>query len=236
MKSRIVLLIGLVAATAGFYAVRAEPTAKPTSEKLKAADPTNVAKAVFAGGCFWCVETDFEHCPGVLDVVSGYSGGTTENPNYQTYHDGHHIEVVEVTYDRSKVTYAGLVEWLIKHIDPTDAGGSFVDRGDGYKPAIFYADDKEKAAAERVIGAIEQMKKFKSPIRVELLEKSTFWPAEDYHQDYHSTNSWHYSRYRFGTGRDNFTKNIWGKNVDVLQLDGAYPEGVVAKSGTVELK
>ena len=196
------------------------PDAKPSGK---------TATAVFAGGCFWCVETDFDHAPGVLDVVSGYSGGTTANPTYQTYHDGHHLEVVQVTYDPTKVTYAGLVEWLIKHIDPTDATGQFVDRGEGYKPAIFYADEEEKQAAERVLEQIEAMGVFKRPLRVEVLPRTEFYPAEGYHQNFKNTSAAHYRRYRIGTGRDRFTRSVWGKRASVLELPGAYPEGVSGK-------
>ena len=199
------------------------------SPKTKASASGQTATAVFAGGCFWCVETDFDHAPGVIDVVSGYSGGTTENPTYQTYHDGHHIEVVQVTYDPTKVTYAGLVEWLIKHIDPTDATGQFVDRGDGYKPAIFYADAEEKQAAERVLEQIEAMGVFKKPLRVELLPRSEFYPAEGYHQNFKRTSTAHYTRYRSGTGRDRFSRSVWGKRANILELPGAYPEGVSGK-------
>ena len=214
-------LLCLAACSAPVAAVES-PTAKPTSTQ-------QTATAVFAGGCFWCVETDFDHAPGVIDVVSGYSGGTTANPTYQTYHDGHHLEVVQVTYDPTKVTYAGLVEWLIKHIDPTDATGQFVDRGEGYKPAIFYADEQEKQAAERVLEQIEAMGVFKRPLRVELLPRSEFYPAEGYHQNFKSTSAAHYRRYRLGTGRDRFTRSVWGKRADVLELEGAYPAGVSGK-------
>ena len=215
---------------------KVDAVADDGGKAIDAVKPENKATAIFAGGCFWCVETDFEHCPGVVDVVSGYSGGTTANPNYQNYHNGHHIEVVQVTYDNSKVTYAGLVEWLVKHIDPTDGGGSFYDRGDGYKPAVFYEDDEQKAAAKGVFEAVQNTGKFSKPLQVSLLSRTAFTPAEDYHQNYHKTTPGRYNSYRAGSGRDRFARQIWGADLDRLQFPGAYPAGVVAKSGEVIAK
>ncbi len=185
--------------------------------------------AILGGGCFWCTETDFAKCPGVVDVVSGYSGGTTQNPNYQTYHDGHHTECALITYDPKKVTFGGLVEWLVKHIDATDGGGQFFDRGDGYMPIVFYENEEEKAAAEKVFKAIEAMKVLKKPLKIELKERTTFWPAEAYHQDYHLRNTAHYERYRTASGRDRYIKNVWGKRANTLEIEGSLPPGAVNK-------
>lgn len=221
MLRRIVLsALSLAVVTCGLGTASAQTP--QTSEKYET--------AILGGGCFWCVETDLEHAPGVIDVVSGYSGGTTANPNYQTYHDGHHTEVVQVTYDPSKVTYAGLVEWLIKHIDPTDPGGQFYDRGDGYKPVVYYANDEEKAAAERVIQAIDNMKVYPKPLAVEVAPRQAFYPAEAYHQDYHRKAPSAYQRYRTASGRPRLTKSIWGDRLNKLELPGAYPDGVVERN------
>jgi peptide methionine sulfoxide reductase msrA/msrB len=209
----------MFAVTASLISVRADE--KKLDEQSKT--------AVLGGGCFWCTETDFEHCPGVIDVVSGYSGGTTENPNYSTYHDGHHTECALITYDPKKVTFGGLVEWLVKHIDPTDAGGQFYDRGDGYKPIVFYENEEEKEAAQKVFDAIDAKKVFDAPIKIELAERSKFWPAEDYHQNYHKTNAAHYRQYRTSSGRNNFVKKAWGKKADTLELPGSIPKGTVSK-------
>lgn len=205
-------------------------------QSAQAADPKSSAAtktAILAGGCFWCTETDFEHCPGVTDVVSGYSGGTTENPNYSTYHDGHHTECSLITYDPKKVTYAGLVEWLVKHINPTDADGQFADRGDGYKPIVFYENDEEKKAAQGVFDAIDAKKVFNDPIQIELRERSEFWPAEAGHQDFHKTNAAHYREYRSASGRTAFIKKYWGKKADILELPQSTPKGAISK-GVIE--
>jgi peptide methionine sulfoxide reductase msrA/msrB len=166
--------------------------------------------AIFAGGCFWCVEADFEKISdGLIDVVSGYAGGTTDNPTYENYHEGGHKEVVEVTYDPSKVTYAALVEYLLKHIDPTDAGGSFHDRGDGYTSAIYYETEEEKQQAEEVIAKIDEMHVFGTPIVTPVLPKPKFWPAEEYHQNYAEKNPERYNAYRTNSGRADFVTRTW---------------------------
>ena len=182
--------------------------------------------AIFAGGCFWCIEKDFEKAPGVIDVVSGYTGGTTKNPTYKTYTGGRHREAVMVTYDPTKVTFAGLVEFLIKHIDPVDKRGSFIDRGVQYSPAIYFENEQEKEAAERVIKAINALKVYRAPITMAIVPRSEFYPAEEYHQDFHVKNEAKYNLYRTQCGRDRFVKSIWGDRANELTLPGAYPEGV----------
>lgn len=198
------------------------------------------ASAVFAGGCFWCVETDLEKAPGVINVVSGYSGGRTKNPTYKNYASGGHREVVLVVYDPSEVTYAGLVEYLIKHIDPTNRRGQFNDRGVQYSPAVYYETEQEKEAAERVIAAIDDMRVYRGKVQVAVEERSEFWPAEEYHQDYHSKNSIKYNYFRYSSGRDAFVRKHWGHLASELQLPGAYPDadeatgGVATATGTAE--
>ncbi|HEY4522538.1 MAG TPA: peptide-methionine (R)-S-oxide reductase MsrB [Candidatus Paceibacterota bacterium] len=166
--------------------------------------------AIFGGGCFWCTESDFEKVPGVTDVVSGYSGGTAENPTYENYVAGGHREVVLVTYDPSAVSFAGLVEYLIKHSDPTDPDGSFYDRGREYAPAVYYETSAEKAAAEQVIARVDALKVFDKPIAVAVLSHAPFYPAEEYHQDYYRKNYVKYSYYRNASGRDAFIELHWG--------------------------
>lgn len=184
------------------------------------------ATAILAGGCFWCVESSFEKCPGVIDVVSGYSGGRTAQPNYKNYATGGHREVILVVYDPTKVTYAGLVEFLIKHINPWDKAGAFIDRGRSYSPAIYYETPEEKKLAEQVIKAIDEMKVYKKAINVPILPRKTFWPAEDYHQNYHVTNTANYLAYRQNCGRDPFIKEHWGDKADELILPISFPEGL----------
>lgn len=183
--------------------------------------------AILAGGCFWCVEADFEKLPGVLDVVSGYSGGQAaptprgvrvpsrsvgKNPTYKNYAAGGYREVVQITYDPGRVSYAELVEYLIKHGDPTDADGSFYDRGKQYAPAVYYETEEEKKEAERVFRQIDELKIYGKPLAVALLPRSPFYPAEDYHQDYARRNSLKYSYYRHASGRDAFIEKHWGGN------------------------
>ncbi|HXI87274.1 MAG TPA: peptide-methionine (S)-S-oxide reductase MsrA [Parvularculaceae bacterium] len=189
---------GLVAAIAGllFLAPSAIPARASADE----------ATAVFAGGCFWCVESDFEHLKGVDKVMSGYAGGEQQNPTYQD-HDGH-LESVEVFYDPSVVSYRQLVDYFLRHIDPLDDGGQFCDRGHSYTTAIFVASPGERSDAEAAIADAEKIlgKKVVTPVR----DRPKFWPAEDYHQDYYKKNPLHYEYYRQGCGRDARVKEIWG--------------------------
>lgn len=171
--------------------------------------PANPATAIFAGGCFWCVQSDLEKIPEVISVVSGYSGGASEQPTYENYAAGGHREVVEVTYNPAKTTYRQLVEHLLRHIDPTDAGGSFADRGEEYSPAIYYANEEEKKIAEEVIAAIDTSGRFEEPIAVAVEPRQPFWSAEEYHQDYAEKNTEHYKAYRSASGRDAFVKKHW---------------------------
>lgn len=164
------------------------------------------ATAIFAGGCFWCVESDFEHLNGVKEAVSGYSGGEQDNPTYRDHDD--HLESVEVFYDPSIITYRQLVDYFLRHIDPFDADGQFCDRGHSYTTAIFVATPDERETAEAAISDAEKLlgKKLVTPVR----ERLKFWPAEDYHQDYYKKNPLHYRYYRQGCGRDQRVKEIWG--------------------------
>lgn len=165
-----------------------------------------LATAVFAGGCFWSVEHDLEHLPGVKDVVVGYAGGTAKNPTYQN-HRGF-LEAVKVTYDPAKTSYAQLVDGFFHHIDPTDDGGQVCDRGPSYRTAVFTATPQEKVAAEQVKAKVGQA--LKTPIATEVRGPTTFWMGEAYHQDYARKNPGHYFAYRTGCGRDATLKRVWG--------------------------
>ncbi len=200
-----------------------ETKGETASAQTKLEDPPR-ASAVFAGGCFWCVESDFEKAPGVIDIISGYSGGRTKNPTYESYASGGHREVVFVVYDPTKVTYAGLVEYLLKHIDPTDRTGSFIDKGAQYTAAIYYASPEEKAEAQRVVKAIDAMKVLRGRVNVPILPRQPFWPAEDYHQDYHDTSPGKYAGYRATCGRDQFVQKLWGPAAAQLTIPGAFPD------------
>ena len=172
---------------------------------------STTAVATLAGGCFWCVEADFEKVPGVLKVISGYTGGSQENPTYENYANSGHIEAVQIMYDPQKVTYQELLEYFWRHVDPTDAGGQFVDRGPQYRSAIFYHDNEQKRAAEESKAALSRSGRFKKPIVTDILPFSRFYPAEDYHQDYYRTHATKYKFYRWNSGRDQFLQEMWGK-------------------------
>ena len=178
-----------------------------------AASAQQTETATFASGCFWCTESDFEKVPGVIDATSGYLGGKTANPTYKEVSAGGtgHTEGVEVKYDPSKVTYQQLLDVYWKNVDPFDKGGQFCDRGDQYRPAIFYHNDEQKRLAEESKAALEKSGRFKDPIVVEITQASTFTKAEDYHQNYASKNPIQYLIYRHGCGRDARLQAIWGK-------------------------
>lgn len=179
-------------------------------------EETKLQKATFAGGCFWCTEADFEKLPGVVKVVSGYTGGHKENPSYQEVSSGTtgHLEAIQVFYDPSKTTYEELLDFFWKHIDPTDPGGQFVDRGPQYRSAIFYHDEEQKRLAETSKESFNRSKKFDKPIATEILKFNQFYEAEEYHQDYYRKHSLKYNFYRSGSGRDEFLNKTWGKESD----------------------
>ncbi|MDX8387613.1 MAG: peptide-methionine (R)-S-oxide reductase MsrB [Ghiorsea sp.] len=172
----------------------------------------NVEKAVFAGGCFWCMEKPFELLAGVNTVVSGYSMGKTENPTYQNYGRDGHLEVVEVTFNPQKVSYNELLDVFWHQINPTDAGGQFVDRGYAYSSGIFYLNDKQRQLAETSKTNLAASKVFKKPLVTPIQAAATFYAAEDYHQDYYKKNPVRYWYYRKGSGRDQYLDSIWGKD------------------------
>ena len=166
--------------------------------------------ATFAGGCFWCVESDFEKVPGVLKVVSGYTGGTGDNPTYETYAAKGHIEAVQVFYDSGKVTYEQLLDVFWRHIDPTDGGGQFVDRGPQYRSAIFYHNEEQRRLAEKAKEELGKTGRFTKPVVTEIIPFKKFYDAEEYHQDYYKKNPIRYKYYRHGSGRDQFLEKVWG--------------------------
>lgn len=157
---------------------------------------------IVAGGCFWCVEHDFHEAPGVLSVTSGYSGGESVSPSYEN-HSGHK-EVVLVEYDETITTYKKLLQFFIDHIDPTDTGGQFNDRGGSYTTAIFYQNDAEKAIAEGVLKELDDSHVYDTKQAVEVLLRIPFYKAEEYHQGYAEKNPTHYNLYRAGSGRAGF--------------------------------
>ena len=171
------------------------------------------AKAYFAGGCFWCMEEAFEKVEGVVTVVSGYMGGTVANPTYEEVSAGRtgHAESVEVIYDPTRVTYQKLLDAFWHNVDPLTSNAQFCDHGTQYRSAIFYSTEEEKRLAEESKAAIEQAKKFPAPIMTQLAPAATFYPAEDYHQDYYKKNPLRYKYYKYGCGRANRLEALWGK-------------------------
>lgn len=172
----------------------------------------NIETATLAGGCFWCTESDLEKLPGVIDVVSGYSGGAQENPTYKQVSSGTsgHIEVIQVKYDANVVSYEQILDQLFRHIDPTDDKGSFVDRGAQYRPAIFYHNAEQQQIATQFMTEIDQLGVFQKPLKTELVKFEKFWPAEEYHQDYYKRNKVRYNYYRYASGRDQYLDSIFG--------------------------
>ena len=169
-------------------------------------------RAIFAGGCFWCMEKPFEELDGVVSVTSGYSGGHTKNPTYENYAAGGHIEVVQIVYDPAKVSYDKLLDVYWHQVDPTDAGGQFVDRGHAYITTIFYTTDQQKRLAEKSKAELDKRGVYDKPIVTPIEPAQTFYPAEEYHQDYYKKNPLRYKFYRSGSGRDNFLDKIWGED------------------------
>ena len=182
------------------------------SQQPPAPSPS-VAKAYFAGGCFWCMEEAFEKVDGVLEAVSGYMGGTVKNPSYEQVSAGQtgHAESVEVRYDSAKVTYTQLLEAFWRNVDPVTPDGQFCDHGHQYRAAIFYQTDEEKRAAEESKRAIERSKRFSTPIVTELAAATEFYPAEDYHQDFYKKNPVRYKFYKFTCGRAQRLETLWDK-------------------------
>ncbi len=176
------------------------------------AAPGKTAKAVFAGGCFWCVEADFDKIPGVIATVSGYIGGTVANPTYEqvSRNSTGHAEAVEVAFDPQKVSYAQLLEYFWRTIDPTVKDRQFCDTGSPYRTAIFTLDNEQMRAARASLVALEKSKPFKEPVVTQIVAAGKFYPAEDYHQDYYNKNPIRYEYYRTSCGRDSRLKQLWG--------------------------
>lgn len=173
----------------------------------------NYEKATFAGGCFWCMEPPFENLDGVIEVISGYSGGDMKNPTYEQISTGKtgHYEAIQIIYNPEKITYEKLLEIFWKNIDPTDAEGQFADKGPQYRTAIFYHNYKQKELAEKSKDELEKKQIFKSKIKTKILPYKNFFKAEEYHQDYYKKNKIHYNLYKIGSGREGFLKKIWSK-------------------------
>lgn len=180
----------------------------------------STANAIFAGGCFWSMQAAFEKVYGVMSVVSGYTGGASRNPTYETYAAAGHVEAVKVEYDPSRASYKDLLDAYWRYTDPTDKGGQFVDRGPQYRPIVFWMNDTQRHEAEASKAALEKSGRFKAPIVTEISTAEAFYPAEEYHQDYAKKNPAAYQTYRAGSGRDQVFVKYWGPSA---LLDPAAP-------------
>lgn len=183
-------------------------------------DKKGTALATFAGGCFWCMVAPFQETRGVLKVVSGYTGGHKDNPTYEEVCSGTtgHYEAVQITFDPNICTYNKLLDKFWRQIDPTDEGGQFNDRGASYQTAIFYHNEKQKLQAQASKKSLQESGRFERPIATKILPASTFYPAEDYHQNYYQKNPLHYSLYRKGSGRSAFLERFWQESTDKQSL------------------
>lgn len=178
------------------------------------ATPTTTKTAVFAGGCFWCMQEPFDHVKGVVKTVVGYTGGKESDANYNAVsaHRTQHREAIQITYDPAKVQFDQLLDLFWRNIDPTQADGQFADRGENYRTAIYYADENEKRAAEDSKKKLNESGKFKKPIATEILPVMAFYPAEEYHQKYYEKNPGDYQVYHLGSGRVLYLKKTWDKD------------------------
>lgn len=201
MKTFLTLIAALVFSSHAF-ATKATPAA-----------PSGLAKATFAAGCFWCVEPPFDKLDGVVSTTSGYIGGQQSNPNYKDVSAGKtgHTEAVEVVYDPTKVSYQTLLKTFWANVDPTTNTRQFCDSGSQYRPGIFWHNAEQKSAADKSRQAINDSGRFEAPVKVEITEASTFYAAEDYHQDYYLKNPARYNYYRWACGRDARLKQLWGE-------------------------
>jgi len=183
------------------------------AQTTKPAAGAATAKAIFAGGCFWCMEHPFDVLPGVVSTTSGYIGGQKKNPTYEEVSSGRtgHTEAVQVVYDPKKVTYEKLLDVFWHNIDPTVKDQQFCDHGSQYRSGIFYTDDEQKRLADASKAALDRNKPFSAAIVTEITRASEFYPAEDYHQDFYLKNPLRYKYYRSGCGRDARLKQLWGK-------------------------
>lgn len=181
---------------------------------------SNIQLATFAGGCFWCMVEPFDERPGIIEVVSGYTGGTVENPSYElvcTNTTGH-LEAVQITYDENIMSYEDLVQTFWQQIDPIDPGGQFNDRGESYQTAIFYHNDVQKEIAEATKTSLNTSGKFSKPVVTKILPAQPFYLAEKNHQDYYKNHSFRYKLYKKGSGRADYIKNTWDKKHDKKEL------------------
>lgn len=216
MKYRIGIFPGVLIAL-GMLAFQASRVTAQAPDKRYAPDDPSLAVATFAGGCFWCVEAGYEKIPGVVEAVSGYTGGDKANPTYQQVSSGAtgHTEAVQVYYDPGQMTYEGLLAGLWRMMDPTDANGQFVDRGQQYRPGIFYHNEKQKRLAEQAVRELQASGIYEEPVVIRVQPLDSFYEAEEYHQDYYRKNPVRYRLYTFNSGRYQFIEKVYGEDYEL---------------------
>jgi len=216
LKRNVLPVLGLIVLLAGVAYL-----GHATQKEMVMTDVSKLEIATIAGGCFWCVESDMEKLPGVLRAVSGYAGGDEQAPSYEEVSSGStgHREAVQVFFDPTVISYAEVLGHYWKHFDPTDDGGSFGDRGSQYASAIFYHDDDQRKVAEASRKALDESGRFSKPVVTPIIKFSSFYDAEEYHQDYYKNNPARYKTYRYFSGRDRFVKDIWGEEAEFKPMD-----------------
>ncbi|EMP54274.1 methionine-R-sulfoxide reductase [Marinobacter santoriniensis NKSG1] len=229
MKAAVLMLTMAVGAT--LFAVQASAENSAGGDTEFAPDNPDLAVATFAGGCFWCVESGFEKIPGVVEAVSGYAGGHVDDPSYEEVSSGGtgHTESVQVYYDPTKMTYEGLLQGFWRMMDPTDAKGQFVDRGNQYRPVIFYHNEKQRRQAEAAKAKLQASGIYDKPVVVAIEPLKKFWPAEKYHQDYYKKNPIRYHFYTFNSGRYQFIEKVYGEDYE-LDFSRFKPDAMDAPS------
>ena len=210
MKIALSLFIGIFVAV---LAIRSYAENSQEASIIKKSE--NLTVATFAGGCYWCTESDFEKLPGVHDVISGFSGGHVVNPSYEAVEMGTtgHVESVQVYYDPKVISYDALLDAFWRMVNPTDNDGQFVDRGEQYRTLIFYHSEEQKQKAEYSRKLLNESGRYKAPVITEIRKFEAFYPAEDYHQDYYKKNPVRYQYYRYHSGRDQYLEKIWGDDL-----------------------
>lgn len=214
MKRKLLIVLGILVFAQGYHLfANSYDEEADIKKRNEARQNESYERAVFAGGCFWCVQPPFDHLDGVVTTTVGYTGGPEKNPTYKevAYGKTGHTEAIEVIYDPDKVSYEKLVSVFWMTFDPTDADGQFYDRGQQYRPGIFYLNDDQRKIAEKSKKKLQESGRFNKPIVVEITEANEFWDAEEYHQMYYLKKPAHYKSYRIGSGRDKFIEKHWRK-------------------------
>ena len=236
MKRKGLISLMIMLFTMSFANASEESKPGEMNSKAEGESRIHYEQATFAGGCFWCMEPPFEILEGVINVVSGYAGGSTENPTYEEVTSGRtgHVETVQITYDPSKISYSELLDVFWQQIDPTDPYGQFADKGGQYRTLIFYHSEEQRRLAEESKEALDASGRFKRPIVTEIVKFSNFYKAEDYHQDYYKKNTPRYKSYRLDSGRDQFLEEVWEEEMTKTPPESGHES--FTKPGDEELR